>query len=180
MVSEHRKRWPTDGFSHMPIRRRADCPGPETGDPPRLQLEQWEVRALQGELPDHSEGRQVGVDRPVVQRELRTGRPPNLVGKVRQMQVVARRADDRVDDLRRPVRERHRAPVDVGNRRAARDPAVSDQGQIVLRERVARNEDVVVGSRCAEVGGVSGHPDHTLSKQLQTPRCSRSRASSRH
>ena len=105
---------------------RRDVAAPDRDDPARLQLEQREVRALGEELADDAEAGQVRV---AACAGRGAGRRPEhgrtVVEQIRDVEVVARRADDRVDGLRRAVGERDVAALDRRDRRTADDAAVA-------------------------------------------------------
>ena len=76
---------------------RRDVAGPDADEPARLELEEREVGALGEVLPDDAETRQVGVQRPVREGELGPEHPANLGVEVGNVEVVPRRADDRLE-----------------------------------------------------------------------------------
>lgn len=100
----------------------------------------------------------------VVQRELRSGDPPDVVAQVWDIDVVPGGAHDRVNGLDGPVGERDGPPIDVRDARQAPDPARADQLEVVLRERVPGHQDVVVRRWRAEVGGMPSDPDDAVAQ----------------
>ena len=89
---------------------------------------------------------------------------PDRLRQVREVELVARRADEDVDLLLRPVGERHRAAVDRRDRGAARDPAVRHLREVVLAQGESRDQDVLAGRGRAEGGGMAGHAEDPLAQ----------------
>src|ERR687897_488686 len=80
---------------HARLARERHVAAPDRRDPARLELQKREVGPLRQELADDAEPRQVGMERALVERELLPDHAADVIAQVRDVDVVARGADDR-------------------------------------------------------------------------------------
>ena len=143
---------------------RRDAARPEPDEPPRLELEHREVWALLRVLPEDAETGNVRMQRAVDEGELGAEDAAEVGVEVRNVEVVAGRADDHVEGAVAPVGEDDPAALDRRDRGPARDAAVGDLPEVVLAERDPRHEDVRVRCRCAELLRRPGHADDAVAE----------------